>query len=337
MIKVGMIGAGTMGRVHASAYDRLTTAKLTTICDLRIEKAQKLAKPGVKVVADYREILQDPEIDVVDVCLPTYLHKEVVLEAAANGKHVFCEKPIALNVEDAQKMVEACEKAGVKLGVGQVVRFFPDYAGVQDLLSSGRIGDPKVVRTSRGGAFPRWSEDNWYADYTKSGGPIVDLAIHDFDWLLWLFGPVKRVFAKSVGKVSADDHGTLDHALVTLRFENGVIAHVEGSWAQPVGTPFSTSFEIAGTKGLYEYNKDQATPVTLRTAEGEAGAQFVPESPLAVEPYTAQLKAFMDAVLKDTEVPVPGQEAILALEVALAAKQSAETGEVVWLGGGQND
>lgn len=337
MIKVGLIGAGTMGRVHSAAYGRLANAQLTTICDLRPEKAQKLAGPGVKVVTDYREILEDPEIDVVDVCLPTYLHKEVVLEAAAAGKHVFCEKPIALSVEDAEDMVKACEQANVKLGVGQVVRFFPDYAKVRDLLATGRIGDPKVIRTSRGGSFPRWSEDNWYGDYTKSGGPIVDLIIHDFDWLLWLFGPVKRVFAKSVGKQETPDGELLDHALVTLRFENGIIAHLEGSWAQPVGTPFSTSFEIAGTKGLYEYSKEQATPLLLRTAQGEEMAQFVPESPLALEPYTAQLKAFIEAVVEDTAVPVPGQEAIVALEVALAARRAAETGEVVWLGGEQND
>lgn len=337
MIKVGMIGAGVMGGVHAAAYGRVSNAQLTTICDLRPEKAQKLAGPGVKVVTDYHEILQDPEIDVVDVCLPTYLHKEVVLAAAAAGKHVFCEKPIALSVEDAEVMVQACKQAGVKLGIGQVVRFFPDYAKAKDLLASGRIGEPKVVRTSRGGAFPIWPEDKWYADYSKSGGPIVDLIIHDFDWLLWLFGPVKRVFAKSVSKQEQVGQEPLAHALVTLRFENGIIAHLEGSWAQPQGTPFSTSFEIAGTKGLYEYSKEQAMPLVLRTAQGEERAKSVPESPLALEPYTAQLKAFMEAIIHDSDVPVPGQEAINALQVALAACQSAKTGEVVWLGGGQND
>lgn len=337
MIKVGMIGAGVMGGVHSAAYGRLANASLEAICDLQREKAEKLAGPGVKVVTDYHEILQDPKIDVVDVCLPTYLHKEVVLEAAAAGKHVFCEKPIALSVEDAKEMVQACAEAKVKFGVGQVVRFFPDYSRVRGLVTSGRIGDPKVVRTSRGGAFPTWPEDNWYADYSKSGGPFVDLVIHDFDWLLWLFGPVQRVFAKSVRKPNVPREDLLDHALVTLRLENGIIAHLEGSWAQPQGTPFSTSFEIAGTKGLYKYSKEQAMPLLLRTAQGEEQAKFVPESPLALEPYTAQLHAFIASIIDDTDVPVPGQEAIAALQVALAARQSAETGKVVWLGGGQND
>ncbi len=337
MIKVGMIGAGVMGGVHAAAYGRLSNAQLTTICDLRLEKAQKLAGPGVKVVTDYHEILQNPEIDAVDVCVPTYLHKEIVLAAAAAGKHVFCEKPIALSVEDAEAMVQACEQAGVKLGIGQVVRFFPDYAKAKDLLASGRIGEPKVVRTVRGGAFPIWSEDNWYADFFKSGGPIVDLMIHDLDWLLWLFGPVERVFAKSVHIPEQAGQDPLAHSLVTLRFDNGIIAHLEGSWAQPPGSPFTTSFEIAGTKGLYEYSKENSMPLVLRTAQGEERAKFVPESPLALEPYTAQIKAFIEAVVSDSDVPVPGQEAINALQVALAACQSAKTGDVVLLGGGQND
>lgn len=332
MIKVGMIGAGTMGRVHRAAYERIDDVQLTTICDIRPEKARKLAGSEIQVVTDYQEILQDSKIDVVDVCLPTYLHKEVVLAAATAGKHVFCEKPVALTVEDAQEMMEACEQAGVKFGVGHVVRFFPDYYRVKDLLASGRIGDPKVVRTTRGGAFPIWSEDNWYADHTKSGGVIIDLIIHDFDFLLWLFGAVRRVFAKTI--VGQE---YLDHALVTLRFENGIIAHIEGSWAQPQGAPFSTAYEIAGTKGLYEYSKEQATPLLLRTVRGEELATSVPESPLTLEPYTAQLQAFFQAVINDQAVPVSGQEAIRALEVALAARQSAQTGQVVWLGGEQND
>ena len=334
MIKVGLIGAGTMGRVHAAAYGRLQTAHLTTICDHYVEKAHRLAGAGVNVVRNYREVLEDPDIDLVDVCLPTHLHKEVATAAAAAGKHVFCEKPIALSVEDAKEMVQVCQQAGVKLGVGHVVRFFPDYLKAKDLVEGGRIGDPKVVRTSRGGSFPRWSQDNWFADYSKSGGPIVDLIIHDIDWLLWMFGPVKRVFAKSVRKEESNE--LLDHAFVTLRFANGIIAHLEGSWAQPQGTPFATSFEIAGTKGLYEYSKVQATPLLLRTAQEENQAQSVPESPLLLDPYTAQLEVFLDAIIANTEVPVSGIEAAPALEVALAARTSAATGEVVFMGGDQN-
>lgn len=337
MIKVAMIGAGVMGRAHRAAYTRLDAAELTTICDIRLDKAEKLAGPGIKIVADYRAVLLDPEIDAVDVCLPTYLHKEVVLAAAQAGKHVFCEKPLALSLDDANEMVEACAAAEVKLGVGQVVRFFPDYYKAKDVLKSGRIGEPKVIRTSRSGAFPIWPENDWYADYAKSGGPIVDLMIHDLDWLLWLFGPVQRVFAKSVKKDLTVNEKRLDHALVTLRFKNGIIAHTEASWAEPQGSPFNTSFEIAGTKGLYEYAKENATPLIWRSAKGEERATSVPESPLALEPYTAQLKVFYEALLENKEVPVSGREATKALEVALAARKSAFTGEVVWLGGRDND
>ena len=327
MLKVGLIGAGTMGRTHKKAYDQLDHARVVAICDLQPEKAERIAGPDVKVVKDYMEILQDPEIDVVDVCLPTYLHREVVLKASAAGKHVFCEKPIALNIKDAEEMSVACAKAGVKLGVGHVVRFFPDYYRLKDVIASGRIGEPKVIRTSRGGSFPS-RKDNWYADYSKSGGPIVDLIIHDFDFLLWLFGPVQRVFAKSVR-----GREMFDHTFVTLRFENGIIAHVEGVWSAPAGTPFSTSYEVAGTEGLYEYSSGSSTPLILRTSEGEQRGKSVPRSPLTISPYAAQLSAFFEAIEKDQPVPVSAQDAIKALEVALAAYQSASTGEVVWLGG----
>lgn len=332
MLKIGLIGAGVMGRTHRAAYKKLSNVQLTVICDIDLEKAQKLADGEIAVVQNYEEVLNDPNIDVVDICLPTYLHKQVVLEAAAKGKHVFCEKPISLSLEDAQEMIDACDKAGVKLGVGHVVRFFPDYAKAKTAVETGVIGDAKVVRTSRSGAFPAWSEDNWYADYSRSGGPIVDLIIHDFDFLRWMFGPIKRVFAKTItGK-----HEMLDHALVNLRFENGIIAHVEGSWAQPPGSPFTTSLEIAGTEGLYDYTNQKSMPLILRTSQGTAAAVQVPESPLALDPYAAELKAFFTCILEDKPVPVSGTEAKEALRIALAAKQSAETGEVIWLGGKDN-
>lgn len=331
MFKVGLIGAGTMGRTHLSAYKQITNAKVVAVCDPNQEKAEKLANGNLKVVADYQQLLQDPDIDVVDICVPTYLHKEIVLEAAKKGKHVFCEKPLALSLEDGQAMIDACREANVKLGVGHVVRFFPEYYRLKDILKSGQIGEAKVVRTSRGGSFPLRA-DNWYGDYLKSGGPLVDLVIHDFDFLLWLFGPVKRVFAKNV-----QGQENFDHTLATLRFENGLIAHVEGSWAQPKGTPFATSYEVAGTEGVYTYSSEDSKPVVLKTSEGQHGAKSVPRSPLAKSPYAAQLEAFFTALATEQDLPVSGKDALRALEVALAAKQSADTGEVVYLGGAKND
>lgn len=332
MFNVGLIGAGVMGRTHLSAYSHLSNAKVVAICDSNYKKAKKLVDTKLNVVTDYNELLQDPEIDVVDICLPTYLHKDIVLAAAKAGKHVFCEKPLALSLDDGYAMIKACRDANVKLGVGHVVRFFPEYYRLRDVLKSGKIGEAKVVRTSRGGSFPLRKEDNWYGDYTKSGGPIVDLVIHDFDFLLWLFGPISRVFAKSV-----KGQENFDHTFITLRFENGVIAHVEGSWAQPKGTTFATSYEVAGTKGLYEYASEDSKSVVVRTSDGQQGAISIPKSPLAMSPYAVQLGAYFNALANDQAPPVSGEDALNALKVALAAKMSADTGEVVFLGGEQND
>src|SRR5690606_8031401 len=131
--------------------------------------------------------------------------------AAAAGKHVFCEKPISISIEDAKAMVEACEKAGVTLMVGHVLRFFPEYDAARDAVAGGRLGDPKVIRATRASAFPTWGSDNWFADESRSGGPIVDLIIHDIDWIRWTFGEVQRVYAKRTER----------YALVTLRLESG--------------------------------------------------------------------------------------------------------------------
>lgn len=332
MFKVGLIGAGTMGRTHFSAFRQLSNAKVVAVCDSNYEKAKKLAGSEVKIFTDYNELLQDPKIDVVDICLPTHLHKDVVLASAKAGKHVFCEKPLALSLEEGHEMIEACKDANVQLGVGHVVRFFPDYYHLKDVLESGQIGEPKVVRTSRGGSFPFRKDDNWYGDYSRSGGPILDLVIHDFDFLLWLFGPISRVFAKTV-----KGQENFDHALVTLRFENGVIAHVEGSWAQPKGTIFATSYEVAGTKGLYTYSSEESKSVVVRTSDGQQGARSVPKSPLSISPYAAQLDAYFNALATNQALPVSGEDAMDALKVALAAKESADIGEVVVLGGKQND
>lgn len=331
MVKVALIGAGCMGRVHAAAYRKLDDAELIAVCDLDTKRAQELG-PRAEVSSDYQDILNDPNIDMVDICLPTFLHKEAVIQAANAGKHVLCEKPIARTVEDGELMVKACEEAGVKFSVGHVVRFFPDFAKLKDVLASGQIGEAKVIRSSRGGGFPTWGWQNWYADYEKSGGPLVDLIIHDFDFLRWVFGPVDRVFAKSL----TGRYENLDYSLVTLRFANGMVAHVEGSWAEPPGTPFAVSLEVAGTKGLYQYSNQQSMPVILRTRQGEAVPKAVPESPLLMEPYTRQIDAFIQSILDKQSPTVSGHEAIESLRISLAACRSAETGAVIHLGGGSN-
>lgn len=183
-MRVGIVGAGTMGSVHAESH-REAGHEVVAIYDPRPEAAAAVAAPvGARAVGSFEELLADPAIEVIDVCVPTYLHRAYVEAAARASKQVICEKPLALTLEDGRAMIEACRQAGVQLFVGHVVRFFSEFILAKRLVEEGKVGRPGLVRMSRGGPFPRgW--DNWYADPRRSAPLLLDLVIHDFDWLRW--------------------------------------------------------------------------------------------------------------------------------------------------------
>lgn len=329
MIRVALLGCGTMGRVHSGAYAKIPGASLVAVCDLQETKAAAVAAAsGAKVFADFGSMMKGAEFDVLDVCLPTYLHREYAEKAMRAGKHVFCEKPVALTLEDARSMAAAADAAGVKFGVGHVLRYFPVYRSAADMAKEGRLGTPRLIRTTRNQAFPGWSWENWYADPAKGGGPIVDLVIHDFDWIIHNFGDVERVYAKSFGgKVERQDH-----CMCVLRLANGAIAHVEGSWAYPAGSAFRMTFEVVGTAGQVEYDSVADASVVKQTNDGTHRIQYGSPVHGLLEPYAAEIAAFLDCVENGKEPPVDGAQAIKALEVALAAAESSRTGLPVAVG-----
>ena len=327
MLKVGVLGAGTMGSAHSRAYAAMPDVRLAAIADTRAQAASALAHEcGARAVADLPGLLEQG-VDVVDVCVPTPLHRTYVEQCARAGKHVVCEKPLARTLEDARSMIDACANAGVNLFVGQVVRFFPEYRRARDLVQNGALGEVGTVRFMRGGGFPRASDD-WYASFAQSGGVIVDLMIHDFDFLRWCFGPVRRVYALTT---AGREFNRLDHALVSLRFENGVIAHVEGTWAHPAG--FATRFEIAGANGIVQHDSEQAAPVHTKLRNSETGGVgvAVPESPMLHSPYELELRHFVDCLLYGAEPVVTAKDGYEALRVSHAALESARTGRAVTL------
>jgi UDP-N-acetylglucosamine 3-dehydrogenase len=318
MFAIGLIGAGTMGNTHSRAYRQIRDARITAVCDIDAEKANRLAAQwDARVFATLEDMLRDGQFDAVDICLPTDLHREAVEIAAAYGKPVFCEKPIALTEEDASAMIEACKKAGVILMVGHVVRFFPEYRAAREQVLSGKLGKTGVVRTIRSGAFPTWS--NWFGEDSRSGGPLLDLAIHDFDYLRWCFGPVRRVFSR----ILTTKREGMEHTLTLLRFESGVMAHVEASWAYPQGSPFQTSIEISGTDGLILFDKEKSNSIVQYG--GTQQSSGVPDSPLAKSPYALELEHFITCVKQQTEPLTSGEEALASLRIGLAAYRSAQT------------
>lgn len=330
MIRVGVIGYGTMGRVHSQAYQELNTAELVTVAD-QDPKRQKLIQQelGVKAVSNADEIFQDDSIDLVDICVPTYLHEQMIAKAVKAGKHIFCEKPLARSLEQGKKILALTEGYSKKVGVGHVVRFSPEYMAARESILQGEIGRTAVVRTFRGGSqFPRGWQD-WYSDFDLSGGVILDLVIHDIDYLRWVFGDVERVYAKSTrGRTSAK----LEHTMIVLRFKNGVIAHVEGSWTNYPGQ-FYTTFEFSGDEGMISFDSRKAAPIVqVSTRQGrDIQGVAVPENPFLISPYTAEIADMIDSIKNNRQPAVSVQDAFETLTVALAAVESAQTGKVISL------
>src|SRR5918992_1190514 len=257
-MKVGVVGAGFIGAVHLSAYANMPEVEVVGVADALPETAAVGAsRVGARAYSSYEELVAAEDVEVVDVCLPTSFHKDLAVKAARDGKHVILEKPIARTLEDAAEILEAFSGEGPRLFVGHVVRFFPEYIAIKGLVDGGDLGRVGVARTSRRSPFlTGWND--WYADWRASGGVLVDLVIHDFDFLRRSLGEVERVYAKGV---MGREYNRLDYALVTLRFASGAIAHVEGQWGYP--GPFNYSIEVAGSRALVVADSTEPAPLQI--------------------------------------------------------------------------
>jgi predicted dehydrogenase len=257
--------------------------------------------------------------DVVDICTPTDVHIHSGLRAISECRAVFIEKPMASTVEECVQLIEAAEKADVLLTPGQVVRYFPEFELGNKLISEGKLGNVAAARLRRGGRMPRGAE-NWFMNFERSGGVLLDLAIHDFDWLRWSLGEVKHLYSKALmGKTTYGDY-----ALTTLTFESGAIAHTEATWMDPSG--FRTSYEVCGNKGMIEYDSRRAYCLRQHT-QGHS----IIESPMGPtdDPYYKQLRHFLDAVIHGTKTNVIALDGLMAVSISTAAIESAKTNRVV--------
>lgn len=327
-MRVGIIGTGFMGATHAAGW-AATPAEIGGVVAASEDEARGLAgQYGTRVYPSLEAIL--PDVDVVDICTPTHLHHEMIIAAAAAGKPIICEKPLARTVAQGQAAVAACRRAGVRLLVAQVVRFFPEYAQAQALVAAGQIGRPAVLRLARGSYRPKRPLGNWFLDVDKSGGLILDLMIHDFDYARWIAGEVESVFARSVGSVEPE--APLDYALAILKHRNGALSHVAGAWAYPPPT-FRTGLEIAGDGGLIEFDSTESAPIRLllHAREGDAPDVGAPSSPLHENPWTTEIKEFYAALAEDRPARVTAEDGLAALQIAEAAVESTRTGQAVRL------
>jgi predicted dehydrogenase len=227
-------------------------------------------------------------------------------------------------------MISACAAAGVKLMVAHVVRFFPEYAQAKAQVAGGQIGQPAVIRLTRGTFQPKKPQDNWFMDQKKSGGMMLDLMIHDLDYARWIAGEVESVYAKKIS--SSGLEAAIDHGLAILTHRQGTISHVEGSWAYPPPL-FRTRLEIAGSNGWIQFDSGQMAAIGsyLRAVDEDIPDVPIPGSPLMEDPYTTEIKSFYGSLAHDAPISVTGADGLAALQIALAAVESAETGKPVKL------
>ena len=321
--RVGVVGSGFMGGVHADAWRAAGVPITSLLTRPGSESGPELARrSGAAAVTDWDEFLAG--VDVVDLCTPTHLHHEDVLRVAEAGKAVVVEKPLARTGAQAAELVTECERLGVPLLVGHVLRFVPEYARAKQVVDRGDIGTPAVLRLRRNRSLPEKPGDNWFLDDEKSGGVVLDLMIHDLDYAQWVAGPVTSVYAKSVR--TARPGTDVDHAIALLTHAGGAITHLEASWAHPPSV-FHTTLEIAGTAGLLQSDSDRTTP--LRPALRDPAPQGpvpLPSSPLAHSAFELQMRSFLDVLAGRAEPVVTAREALAAVRAAEAAVESLRTG-----------
>ena len=336
MIKVAIIGAGFMGRMHAQVYRNLNEAGLAAVADTDLDKARLLADEyEATAYSSQEELLRRETIDVVDICLPTFLHREYVVEAARAGKDILCEKPIALRVEDAEEMIQAANEAGVKLMIAQVIRFWPEYAILKGIYQKGELGRLSSITLTRLSPPPTWAWDNWLADIERSGGALLDLHIHDTDYLLYLLGkPVSLASRVSVGGLK------YAHAFTTFTFPDKVIGFTEGGWDAPDNFPFTMAYTALFEEGAIQFNSlNEKTLAIYRpgeeieypTIEAQLEARADGEGNIAdLGGYFSEIKYFIDCVKNNKEpTQASAQSATDSLQIALSEMKSADSGKII--------
>ena len=329
-LRFGVLGVGRIGKIHAgNLAGRIPGTEVAALADVfPVELAAVAAKLNVgKTFADYRQVLELPEVDAVAICTPTNTHYQMILDAAAAGKHIFCEKPIDLAIEKIVRIVAEVEKRGVQLMVGFNRRYDPNFLKVHDTVKAGGIGEPQILRiTSRDPAPPPET-------YIRaSGGIFLDMTIHDFDMARYLMGDVVEVYARAnvlvdpaIGKA-----GDWDTVMVTLTFANGALGAIDNSRKAVYG--YDQRVEVFGSEGMIAVKNNTHDNHVRLDREGTHSAlplNFFMDR--YTESYLKEMEAFVDAVRNQRPAPVNGNDGLMAVVIGLAAAKSARENRPVKL------
>jgi predicted dehydrogenase len=335
MLRVGIVGLGFMGRMHYRCWKGLPGASVAAVCEASPAVLAAAGKPQagniggaaehidldqVAVFSDLDELLKSGSVDALSITLPTFLHPDATIRALNAGVHVLCEKPMALTVEECDRMIDAAKAADRVLQIGHCIRFWPEYVATRDLIRSEQYG--KVISASfrRFSALPTWSPDNWFADEARSGGQPLDLHIHDSDFVHYLFG-----LPQSVSSVA---DGPLSYISTQYHYAGGPAVVAEGTWRMSLSFGFEMSFVIVLEQAVIVLDSTRTPSFRVCPAEGDA---FTPQ----VAPgdgYTREIEYFAKTVAGEPVEPVvTAQQSRDTVRLVLAEKRSARERHPIFL------
>ncbi len=335
--RIGLVGLGMMGATHLKAYRAIEGAEVAWLCDLDPARlagdlsgavgnidtgaAGRSDLAGVRTTDEYADLLADASLDAIDLCVPTFLHADMALLALEAGKHVVCEKPLALTSADAFAVVEAARAAERLLLVGHCLRFWPEYVVLKGLVDAGRLGRVRAATFRRHGCVPGWAWDGWLADVRRSGSAALDLHVHDADLVRWYVGPPNEVSSEG----DLDAAGGVVRIETRYGFDGGPEVVASGGWDLPTDEGFYMSAELEFEGGSARFDSRRSPTLLVR----EAGRE-TPPTVTAGDAYTEELRHIVACLAagRPSERIAP-EDAAAAVALVEAEVESVRTGRPV--------
>ena len=337
-MRIGIVGFGFMGRTHYRCWKELEEVEITAICDSnpnRVEDsketigniagaAEAIDLSKIEIYPDFEKMLANENLDAISLTAPTYLHAEYSIKAMEAGVHVLCEKPMALSTSDCGRMIQAAARSEKVLQVGHCIRFWPEYAKAKQIMTSGEYGRIVAATFQRLGATPKWAWDNWIMDEQRSGGMVLDLHIHDTDFVHYLCGMPRAVRSFTAENVD----GKIMHIVTHYLYHDEKAITAEGSWAMMPGFGFEMSFNIVLEKATLAYDCTREPKFKICPAKGEA---FTPQVP-GGDGYSHEIAHFAKAIQgQDRESVITLEQSRDSVRIVEAEKESAGKGQEVLL------
>jgi predicted dehydrogenase len=338
MVRVGIAGFGFMGRMHCRCWQEIPGAEIVAVCDANKNIVEDVKKETGNIegatnyvdfdktalYADFDEMISHADLDVLSLTLPTFMHADGSIKALEAGLHVLCEKPMALTVEDCGRMIDASASSGKTLQIGHCVRFWPEYAWAKKAVASGKYGRVVAAVFQRLSKAPLWSWDDWFMDEKRSGGMILDLHIHDSDFVNYLLGMPKAVQSHAANWPGRG----MAHVVTQYLFEEDMVITAEGGWSMMPTFDFEMSFNIMMEKATLVYDCTRDPTFKVCPAEGDAFTPEVEEG----DGYSIEIAHFAGRVNGEDRSEVSTLEGSRdAIRISKAIDDSARTGEKVVL------